>query len=281
MSDTQDDGKLVTIGRFYDSTEAHFYRTVLESRGIQAVVMGEFASAIFPPVSLFASASGGSVRLKVRAEDAGAATAILEEEGGGEGAGPARIGVFGGTFDPIHNTHIEIARTAIAESALDLVLFVVAARPPHKQDETYASADERFAMTQVALENEANMEASGIELDREGPSFTADTLIALEGEYPDAEFFLVIGLDSLADLPTWKDPDTILERAHVLVVPRRGEGQEPASLEGCYTVLPFTESELSSTEVRNRIGMGKSIADFVPVAVAQLIEDRGIYGAPL
>lgn len=80
MSDRQADGNLVTIGRFYDSTEAHFFRTVLESRGIQAAVMGEFSSALFPPVTLFGSAAGGSVRLKVRAEDADAATAILEEE---------------------------------------------------------------------------------------------------------------------------------------------------------------------------------------------------------
>lgn len=84
MSDQPADGNLVTIGRFYDPTEAHLYRTVLESRGIQAAVMGEFSSALFPPVTVFGSAAGGSVRLKVRAEDAEAATAILEEEGGEE-----------------------------------------------------------------------------------------------------------------------------------------------------------------------------------------------------
>ncbi len=190
-----------------------------------------------------------------------------------------RIGVFGGTFDPIHNTHCAIARAALREAGLDLVYFVVSARPPHKHDEAVASAEDRLAMVRAAIQDEPDMEASPIELERTGPSYTVDTLRQLEQRFPGTSLFLIIGLDSLVDFLEWRDPLEILNHAKLLVVPRPGlRHSAPEALEGRYQVLPFCESAVSSTDIRARIARGEPIEDLVPLAVTRYIKDRGIYG---
>ena len=191
---------------------------------------------------------------------------------------PKRIGVLGGTFDPIHNTHLAMARAAMECARLDRVLFVLSARPPHKRDDTVASPEQRLEMIEAALEREAKFEACDIELHREGPSYMWETLRDLEEEHPGAEFFLIVGLDSLLDFPNWKDPEDILERARLLVAPREGDGRVvPASLEGKYDFVPFEESDVSSTDVRGRVSRGESIDALVPAGVVRLIRERGIY----
>lgn len=191
---------------------------------------------------------------------------------------PKRIGVLGGTFDPIHNTHLAMARAAMESARLDRVLFVLSARPPHKRDDTVASPEQRLEMIEAALEREAKFEACDIELHREGPSYMWETLRDLEEEHPGAEFFLIVGLDSLLDFPNWKDPEDILERARLLVAPREGDGRVvPASLEGKYDFVPFEESDVSSTDVRGRVSRGESIDALVPAGVVRLIRERGIY----
>lgn len=191
-----------------------------------------------------------------------------------------RIGVFGGTFDPIHNAHCAIAQTAMAHAKLDKVLFVVAGSPPHKPDDSLASAEDRYAMVRAAVTDMPGMEASRLELDRPGPSYTVDTLRAVEAQYPHAKLFLVVGHDSLVNLPEWYDTAGILARAHLLSVPRPGLSPEvPAELNGHYSVLPFVETTLSSTEVRDTIMAGEPYAHLVPPAVADLIANRGIYHA--
>lgn len=187
--------------------------------------------------------------------------------------------MFGGTFDPIHNTHIEIARAALTQARLDTVLFVVAAQPPHKRGEVIAAAEDRFAMAEAAAAAEPAFEASRIELDREGPSYTVDTLADLAGRWPNADFWLIIGQDSLVDFPQWRDPDAIRERARLLVAPRPGsDARIPAALaEHCQTLV-FPASLLSSTEVRDRIARGASVGNIVPPRVLRIIEERGLYG---
>ena len=188
------------------------------------------------------------------------------------------IGVFGGTFDPIHNTHLKIARTALEAAGLDLVLFVVAARPPHKEGDTYATAEQRLAMVRAAVEREPKLEASDLELKRSGPSYTKETLIELDTAFPNARFWLIMGLDSLVDFPNWREPENIVSQAKLLVVPRPGaDKQLPSMLEGHYEMLPSSESELSSTEVRGRISSGKDVHELVPRGVAELIREEGIY----
>lgn len=188
-----------------------------------------------------------------------------------------RIGVFGGTFDPVHNTHIAIARAAMRSARLDRVLFVVAGCPPHKQGGEWASSEDRYAMVAAALKDHPGMEPCRIEIDRQGPSYTADTLRALKEQSPGAEFFLILGMDSLVDLPHWRAPSTILKIARILVAPRPGQWDIPSCLDGHYDVLSIERVNLSSTEIRERIEKGRPVTGLLPDAVLEYIEDRGIY----
>lgn len=190
-----------------------------------------------------------------------------------------RIGIFGGTFDPIHTAHLVMARAAMDSASLDTVLFVVAAIPPHKQHATHASPEDRLAMVEAALTGEANFEASGIELEREGPSYTADTLRVLHTLHPDADLFMIIGEDSLVDFPKWREPKAILELARLLVLPRPGINVPiHPSLEGQYDFVPFEASTLSSSEVRDALEKGELLEGMLPTKVQALIEERGLYG---
>lgn len=188
-----------------------------------------------------------------------------------------RLGVFGGTFDPIHNTHLAIARAALRQARLDKILFVVAANPPHKRDATFASADDRMALVEAAVSNLSRMEASRIELERKGASYTADTLEALKAAEPDAEIYLILGMDALMDLPRWKSPERILAAASLLAVPRPGECVVPPMLAGRFELLDFPETDISSTEIRRRIADGDPCEDALPSSVRRLIAERGLY----
>ena len=190
-----------------------------------------------------------------------------------------RIGVYGGTFDPIHTAHLAIARAALDQAGLDSVLFVVAARPPHKHGNTYADAEDRYAMVQAALAEEPKFEPSHIELDRDGPSYTADTLRQLNRQLPDAQLFLILGMDSLVELPSWRSPETILELAKLLVVDRPGTWEVPALLENRFEMLAFDSVDVSSTEIRQRIADGTGVDDCVPPDVLDIIHARGLYRA--
>ena len=192
---------------------------------------------------------------------------------------PERIGIFGGTFDPIHKTHITIARHVQREARLDRVLFMVAAEPPHKQGAFEASAEQRYAMVEAALANAPGLEPSDLELQRRGLSYTSDTLATLHDQFPQAELFLIMGLDTMVDLPTWHEPQRILDRAHILAVARPGTDLKiPESLEGHATLIPFTGSTLSSTEIRNRLVSGDRIDELVDPAVLERIRAYGLYG---
>lgn len=191
---------------------------------------------------------------------------------------PDRIGVFGGTFDPIHNTHLDIARAALEHARLDRVVFVVSARPPHKKHGPFADAESRYNMVKAALEEEPLMEASRIELDRTGLSYTVDTLAEFQRAYPSSELFLIIGYDALADLPSWRSPETIVACARLLVVRRPGLCEPiPNQFASRSAFLPFDETGLSSTEVRRRIQAGEPFEELVPFCVARFIDEHGLY----
>lgn len=190
---------------------------------------------------------------------------------------PERIGVFGGTFDPIHNVHLEIARAALREARLDRVLFVVSARPPHKHDTACASPEDRYTMVAAAIADEERMEPSRLEMDRKGPSYMWETLEALKVQYPKAMLFLILGADALKDLPHWRHPERIMAAARLLVVPRPGAWDVPSSLAGHYDALRFSISPISSTEVRRRIAAGESLDHLVPSTVMRHILERGLY----
>ena len=193
------------------------------------------------------------------------------------GETPRRIGVFGGTFDPIHNVHLAVARAALAQMRLDRVVFVVSARPPHKRGGPVASPEHRYAMVEAALAGEPRLVASRTELDRQGTSYTVDTLAAFEEEHPGAALFLILGLDSLVDLPGWRDPEGILARARLVVIPRPGAWDIPPEVRGHYDTLDFDQSALSSTEIRERAAAGLPLDGLVPPGAIAIIAERGIY----
>ena len=168
-----------------------------------------------------------------------------------------RIGVLGGTFDPPHNTHVAMARAALDAFALERVLFVVAGQPPHKFEGPFATPAERLAMVEAALENEPGMESCDIEVRRAGPSYTRDTLEQLQERFPDAELVLILGQDSVIDLPRWRDPEGILDRARLAVAQRPGFSEMiPPTLAPSCDVLPFEATDLSSTTIRESIEAG-------------------------
>lgn len=197
-------------------------------------------------------------------------------------------GVFGGTFDPIHLAHLAIAEAARDAFALRRVLFVVAARPPHKPGVSITAAEDRLAMVQAAIAGNAAFEMSRIEIDRDGPSYTVDTLAALRAREPDEPLALILSAESYAELPTWRDPARILELADVIVVPRDGypdadQGLIAARFPRAPAAIGFLDGprmRLSASEIRDRAAAGRSVRYLVPDAVATYIGDHGLYQDP-
>lgn len=133
-------------------------------------------------------------------------------------------------------------------------------------------------MVAAAVADQTNLGVSRIEIDREGPSYTVDTMRDLVQHFPDASFWLIVGMDALMDFPGWREPEGILKLARLLVVPRPGEWSIPAALEPYCDVLPFAKTELSSTEVRRRLAAGEPVELIVPPPVMDIIRDRKLYG---
>ena len=188
-----------------------------------------------------------------------------------------RLGVMGGTFDPIHLGHLRAAESARSELGLERVVFVPARTPPHREPPV-ASAWDRFAMVAVATAGHDAFVASEIELEREGPSYTVDTIAALRedgGEDP----VLIVGADSFAEMAGWKDAKRLLALCSVAVVPRPGASVANAlgATGARVLVLEGPALPISSTEIRRRVAERRSIHYFVPTVVAEYVEKRGLY----
>ena len=198
-----------------------------------------------------------------------------------------RIGLFGGSFDPIHVGHLHIARQACARLDVERVVFVPAGRPPHKLAQALTEPKHRFEMARLAVAEEPCFSISRIDLDRPGPCYSVDTVRLLQETWgPDARIHFLIGADSLADLPTWYQPRRLLELCQVVVVGRPGYDLDLARLERRFPGAPpvvFLEHvpqiDVSSTEIRRLVSAGCSIEGFVPSAVAAYIKAHGLYRA--
>ena len=200
-----------------------------------------------------------------------------------------RVGMLGGTFDPIHNGHLAIAEECRVRLELDHVLFVPAGMPPHKLRRPITSAGHRAAMVALAIAGNPGFVLSRIELDRPGPSFTVDTLALLAAEYQasaePAALSLIIGMDSLADIRLWYRPADILARSTVVAVAR--PGQQPADLAALDAAIPGASTrvtilegprlDISSTDLRARVAAGLPIRYQVPDAVASYIHAHDLY----
>ncbi|MEO5940498.1 MAG: ribosome silencing factor [Candidatus Limnocylindrales bacterium] len=205
---------------------------------------------------------------------------------------PGSIGILGGTFDPFHLGHLALARAARDQLGLERVLVVPAAVPPHKRDRAISPAAVRLALVESGIAGEARLEASRIELDRPGPSWTVDTIAALAADEQAAgrtpDLTVILSAESLAGLPDWHEPERPLDLARVAVAPRAGhEPPDPAWIAARFPgrghrieVIDGPQVGVSASEVRRRAEAGESLAGFVPAGVAEAITTDALYRHP-
>jgi nicotinate-nucleotide adenylyltransferase len=194
-----------------------------------------------------------------------------------------RLGLFGGTFDPIHMGHLILAEACREACGLDRVWFVVAGEPPHKPGGRTSVAD-RLEMVRIAIAGHPAFEASDIEAKRPGPHYSVETLEAMRRDHPDDELFFLIGADSLADLPAWREPGRIAQLATIVVVNRPGiEEADPSALPdfgpGSHPMawVSIPPVGIASSDLRRRLAEGRSIRYMVPRGVEAYIEAQGLY----
>jgi nicotinate-nucleotide adenylyltransferase len=199
-----------------------------------------------------------------------------------------RIGVFGGTFDPVHYGHLVVADQAREQGRLDQVWFVLSARPPHKQELELTPFERRVEMLALALAGfERDFQINQMEKDRAGPSFTVDTLEQLATLHPEHEWFLILGADSMRDLPQWREPKRIISLSTLLIAERAGfpigTAEELANtleldrqqLRIEFVAVPIID--FSSRDIRQRIQEDRSIRFLVPKPVEVYIREKRLY----
>jgi len=188
-----------------------------------------------------------------------------------------RLGVMGGTFDPIHVGHLVTAEEALHQFALDEVVFVPTGRPWMKEHDVVASAEDRYAMTAIGIEPEPRFHVSRLEVDRGGATYTVDTLRALRDEVPGAELFFITGADAMLEIMRWKEPEIIFDLAHFIAATR--PGYDVAALDAIpdVTVMRIPALAISSTDIRTRVHQGRPIRFLVPEGVEAHIRAAGLY----
>lgn len=186
-----------------------------------------------------------------------------------------RLGIFGGSFDPVHNGHLRLAECCARQAGLDAVWFVPAAVSPFKPNGPVASNADRVAMLRLALEGRPGLQVSTLEIDRGGVSYTVDTLRQIHEDQPDTELFFLMGADSLHDLPSWHEPEKILRLATPLVVQRPGEPEPKTDLPHERVEMP--PMDVSSSGLRERLANGDPCEGLLPDGVAAYVTDRGLY----
>lgn len=185
------------------------------------------------------------------------------------------VGIFGGSFDPIHHGHLLIARVIAETIGLEQLRFVPAREQPLKRDGHRSDAAHRAAMLRLAIAGEAGFSLDPIELDRPGPSYTVDTLRGLRDREPALDPVLLLGADAALDLPRWKEGDAVLRLARVVVFTRAG-ASAPV-IPGVWKQVDVPAIEISATAVRERARLGRSLRYWVPDAVAEYIAAHGLY----
>jgi nicotinate-nucleotide adenylyltransferase len=197
-----------------------------------------------------------------------------------------RLGLLGGTFDPIHFGHLLLAERCREECGLDRVWFLPAGQPPHKAAEGISAGNQRAEMVEFAIAGHPQFEVNRMELGRSGRTFTVDTLREVHAEDPSRELFFLIGADSLADLPTWRDPACIVELATIVAV-NRGDRPLPDlfhlrrtlgdAIADRIQLVTMPGIDLSSTDIRRRVREGRSIRFMTPRPCEVYIQEHGLY----
>lgn len=196
-----------------------------------------------------------------------------------------RLGIFGGTFDPIHLGHLITAECVMETLNLSSVIFVPANIPPHKQDKEINPSYHRLRMVLSAIQSNPQFQASNIELNRKGPSYSVDTINELKQMYIGATFYFITGVDAINELATWHEAEKLLKSCFFVAAIRPGNVLDRESLEKHFGELAKTnilevntkQIEISSTEIRKRVSEGKNISYMVPESVAKYIEKEGLY----
>ena len=187
-----------------------------------------------------------------------------------------KIGIFGGTFDPVHQGHLVLARHA-REQLLDKIFFVPTWMTPHKTEESpVASGKQRYEMLELAIQDDDGFFVSDAEIKREGISYTVDTLKIFRRDFPGAEFFLILGADSYQHFSSWKDPEEIESMARFLIAPREGCDLmlDPAKA----TLIPMKPISISSSDIRARFQRGEAVGENrVSGDVLRYIQEQGLY----
>jgi nicotinate-nucleotide adenylyltransferase len=194
-----------------------------------------------------------------------------------------RLGLLGGTFDPIHYAHLLIAEEARVEHRLDRVLFIPNGEPSHKTPEAVTAANHRYEMVRLATASNPAFECSRIEMDRPGKSYTVDTLHAIKAQFPGADLFFITGMDTIAEIPTWHKPEEIAGLCTFLAAERPGYDLDailptlPSYLSGKVLPIPGVLLDISATELRERVREGRTIRYLTPDAVVEYIAEHNLY----
>jgi len=190
-----------------------------------------------------------------------------------------RIGVMGGTFDPIHHGHLVAASEVAASFDLDEVVFVPTGAPWQKVERAVSLAEDRYLMTVIATASDPRFSVSRVDIDRNGPTYTLDTLRDLQAAYPAAgQLYFITGADALSQLLTWRDVDALFALAHFVGVTRPGHVlADPGLPSGEVSLVEVPALAISSTEIRDRVTSGRPIDYLVPEGVARYIGKRGLY----
>ena len=182
-----------------------------------------------------------------------------------------KIGIYGGTFDPIHHAHLILAREALETFGLTELIFVLAAQSPHKANQTAASAAIRWEMLEAALAEEPGFRASRLELDRPSPSYSIETVETMHAADPKAELFLLLGQDNVPRLREWHRFEDLKKMVHFVVLDRTGD------LIGDEYLAVRRRVDISATAIRNRVASGRSIRYLVPESVERIIRRENLY----
>jgi len=197
-----------------------------------------------------------------------------------------KTGIMGGTFDPIHYGHLILAQTALEAYDLDEILFVPSGTPWLKDSTKVLSRNKRVSMTGIAIEDNPNFALSTIEIDREGNSYSYETIEELKKEQPDTEFFFILGADSLLEIEKWKHPDRLMAECTLLVAVRDNCDREGLKKQISYLkekyhanihILPAKRIDISSSDIRDLVADGKSIRYMLPDQVIKFIEKNHLY----